>query len=101
MKNRKPESQKKLKYLTRRQMMSQVAAGAAVFGLSQILNPNLALATTTNAASDMIAGQTPKMGATLVYGQTYPNWALRPSNRGEHAYYHLDLLTRSMWNALT
>ncbi|WP_136057704.1 hypothetical protein [Candidatus Halocynthiibacter alkanivorans] len=49
----------------------------------------------------MIVGQTSKMGGTLVYGQTYPNWALGQSNRGEHAYHHLDLLTRSMWNALT
>ncbi len=101
MANREPNAQKKLSMLTRRQLLNHAAAGAAVFGLSHLLDPTKALAGTADAVAAMIEGQTPKMGGKLVYGQTYPNWALGQSNRGEHPYYHLDLLTRSNWNALT
>jgi len=45
-------------------------------------------------------GEQPKRGGRLVYGQTYPNWALGDSNRGQHAFYWIDLLTRSVWNCL-
>ena len=88
-------------WLTRRQLMSHAAAGAAVFGVSHLLDPTKAFASTADAASALIEGQTPKMGGKLVYGQTYPNWALGESNRGEHSYYYLDLLTRAVWNMLT
>jgi peptide/nickel transport system substrate-binding protein len=87
--------------ITRRRFLTQATAGATVLGLSHLLNPSKAFADTPDVVSNMLAGQTPKMGGTLVYGQTYPNWALGQSNRGTHPYYWLDLLTRSVWNALT
>ena len=40
-------------------------------------------------------------GGRIVYAQTYPNWALGASDRGEHPYFWIDLLTRSVWNQLT
>ncbi|MBK8084239.1 MAG: hypothetical protein IPK28_10680 [Devosia sp.] len=48
----------------------------------------------------MPAGATPKAGGKLVYGQTYANWAIGSSDKGQHPYYWLDLLTRSIWNCL-
>ena len=87
--------------ITRRDLLTHVSAGAAVFGLSHLLDPSKALAATPEMVEQMIDGQTPKQGGILTYGQTYPNWALGQSNRGEHPYYWLDLLTRSVWNALT
>ena len=87
--------------ITRRELLSHAAAGAAVFGLSHILNPNKALANTPDMVAQMVAGQEPRQGGVLTYGQTYPNWALGQSSRGEHPFYWLDLLTRSVWNGLT
>ena len=87
--------------LNRRQFVTQVSAGATVFGLSHLLDPNQALAATPEMVLEMVDGQTPKQGGILTYGQTYPNWALGQSNKGEHPYFWLDLLTRSVWNALT
>ena len=87
--------------LTRREFMAHVSAGATVFGLSHLLDPTKALAATPDMVTDMIAGQEPKQGGILTYGQTYPNWALGQSNKGQHPYFWLDLLTRSVWNALT
>ena len=87
--------------ITRRELLSHTAAGAAVFGLSHILNPNKALANTPDMVAQMVAGQEPRQGGILTYGQTYPNWALGQSSRGEHPFYWLDLLTRSVWNGLT
>jgi len=51
--------------LTRRQFMAHVSAGATAFGLSHILNPNKALATTPDMVTDMLAGQEPKQGGIL------------------------------------
>lgn len=87
--------------LSRRDFLAHVSAGATVFGLSHILDPNKALASTPDVIAQMTAGQTPKQGGILTYGQTYPNWALGQSNRGEHPYFWLDLLTRTCWNTLT
>ena len=88
--------------LTRRDFMDMAAAGVTVVGLSHLIDPNKAIAATLpDWSEDLITGQTPKQGGTLIYGQTYPNWALGQSNRGEHPYYWLDLLTRSVWNGLT
>lgn len=88
-------------FLSRRDFLAQVSAGATVFGLSHLLNPGKALATTPDIVQTMIASQTPKRGGILTYGQTYPNWALGQSNKGQHPYCWLDLLTRSVWNALS
>ncbi|MEO1293213.1 MAG: ABC transporter substrate-binding protein, partial [Pseudomonadota bacterium] len=87
--------------LSRRDVLTQVSAGATVLTLGHLLDPSKALASTPDIVTDMMAGQTPKRGGILTYGQTYPNWALGQSNRGEHPYFWLDLLTRSVWNALT
>ena len=88
-------------YLSRRDFMAHVSGGAAVIGLSHLLAPSKALASTPELISRMIDDQTPKQGGVLTYGQTYPNWALGQSNRGQHPYFWLDLLTRSVWSALT
>ncbi|MEL6427163.1 MAG: ABC transporter substrate-binding protein, partial [Pseudomonadota bacterium] len=88
-------------YLSRRDFMAHVSGGAAVIGLSHLLDPSKALASTPDLVSRMIDDQTPKQGGVLTYGQTYPNWALGQSNRGQHPYFWLDLLTRSVWSALT
>ena len=88
-------------FLTRRELLAHVSAGAAVFGLSHLLDPNKALAATPDIVTAMLDGQEPRLGGVLTYGQTYPNWALGQSNRGEHPYFWLDLLTRSVWNQLT
>ncbi|MDO6732271.1 ABC transporter substrate-binding protein [Marinovum sp. 2_MG-2023] len=87
--------------VSRRRFLAQVSAGATVIGLSHLLDPSKAFADTPDAISKILANQTPQTGGKLVYGQTYPNWALGQSNRGTHPYYWLDLLTRSVWNALT
>ncbi|MEL6207279.1 MAG: ABC transporter substrate-binding protein [Pseudomonadota bacterium] len=87
--------------LSRREFLAHVSAGATVFGLSHLLDPTKALAATPDMVAEMLAGHEPKQGGTLTYGQTYPNWALGQSNRGEHPYFWLDLLTRSVWNSLT
>lgn len=86
--------------ITRRQFMTHVSAGSAVFGLSHLLDPSKALAATIDDVEAMIAGQTPRQGGIVTYGQTYPNWALGQSRRGEHPYFWMDLLTRSVWNCL-
>lgn len=88
-------------YISRRDFLAHVSAGATVFGLSHLLDPTKALAATPDLVGEMLAGQEPKFGGVLTYGQTYPNWALGQSNRGEHPYFWLDLLTRSVWNGLT
>ena len=87
--------------ISRRAFMAQVSAGATVFSLSHLLDPSKALADTVDSIAAMLDGQTPKQGGILTYGQTYPNWALGQSNRGEHPYFWIDLLTRSVWNCLT
>lgn len=87
--------------LSRREFLAQVSAGATVIGLSQLFDPSKALAATPEIIAEMLAGQEPKHGGILTYGQTYPNWALGQSNRGEHPYYWIDLLTRSCWSHLT
>jgi peptide/nickel transport system substrate-binding protein len=71
--------------LSRRDALKAAAAGATVLSL-----PDFALA----------QAQQPKRGGRVVYGQTYPNWALGDSNRGQHAFYWIDLMTRSAWNCL-
>lgn len=87
--------------ISRRDFLSQVAAGATVLSLGHLFDPTRALAATPDIITKVIAGQTPKQGGILTYGQTYPNWALGQSDRGEHPYYWIDLLTRSCWNHLT
>jgi len=69
--------------ISRRTFLAQASAGATVFSMSQLLNPNLALADTPAVIAKMIDGQTPKRGGVLTYGQTYPNWALGQSNRAD------------------
>jgi len=72
--------------VSRRRAMELAAAGFSTFSI-------------TDAA--FAQAPMPKRGGKVVYGQTYPNWALGESNRGQHAFYWIDLLTRSMWNCLT
>jgi peptide/nickel transport system substrate-binding protein len=87
--------------ISKRQFLQMVGAGAASLGLHNILG-----ATGAMAAGDLPdwaalpAGSTPVSGGKLVYGQTYPNWAVGTSDKGQHPYYFIDLLTRSIWNSL-
>ncbi|WP_299817643.1 ABC transporter substrate-binding protein [uncultured Roseibium sp.] len=87
--------------VTRREFLTYAASGATVLTLSHLLDPTRALAASPDIVAGMIESQTPKSGGILTYGQTYPNWALGQSNRGQHPYFWLDLLTRSVWNGLT
>ncbi|MEM1264429.1 MAG: ABC transporter substrate-binding protein [Pseudomonadota bacterium] len=87
--------------LTRREFVTRVYAGATVIGLSHLLDPTKALAATPDTVEAMVAEHAPKTGGILTYGPTYPNWALGQSNRGEHRFDWLDLLTRSVWTGLT
>ncbi len=52
------------------------------------------------AWANLPEGAVPKTGGKLVYGQTYPNWAVGTSDNGKHPHFWIDLLTRSIWNCL-
>lgn len=83
--------------LNRRDFM---VGSAAIIGTGAL--PGLGLAATVEDFVDgLIAGQEPKQGGTLTYGNPVPNWAQGQSDRGEHPYYFLDIQTRGIWNALT
>lgn len=87
--------------ITKREFLQILGAGAASLGLTGLIGTGAALA--KGEVPDwaaLPAGATPKTGGKLVYGQTYPNWDLGSSTKGQHPYYFMDLLTRSIWNAL-
>ncbi|QPM89810.1 ABC transporter substrate-binding protein [Pseudooceanicola algae] len=77
-----------------------MAGSAAIIGFGAA--PGLARASTvTEFVDGLVAGQTPRQGGRLTYGNPVPNWALGQSDRGTHPYYFMDIQTRSIWNALT
>lgn len=86
--------------ITKRDFLLAIGATVAASGTSSLLMSGRAYAGTPDWAT-LPAGATPKHGGKLVYAQTYPNWAIGSSDRGEHPYYWIDLLTRSVWNCLT
>jgi peptide/nickel transport system substrate-binding protein len=87
--------------ISKRDFLQLLAVSASALGLQPLLGSGNAM-----AASDLPSwastpqDMTPKSGGKLVYGQTYPNWAVGTSNNGKHPYYWIDLLTRSIWNCL-
>ena len=83
--------------ITRRDFL---AGSAAVIGVGAL--PALGRAESVERFVDsLIAGQEPRRGGTLTYGNPVPNWALGQSDRGEHPYFFMDIQTRGIWNALT
>lgn len=86
--------------ITKRDFLIAIGATVAASGASGLLLPARAAASTPDWAT-LPDGSAPKHGGKLVYAQTYPNWAIGSSDRGEHPYFWIDLLTRSVWNCLT
>lgn len=74
---------------------------AMVIGLGALPAAALRAATTQEFVESLLAGQTPRHGGSLTYGNPVPNWALGQSARGEHPYFFMDIQTRSIWNGLT
>jgi len=73
---------------------------AVVIGLGAL--PSGARAASVGEFVDgLLAGQAPKRGGRLTYGNPVPNWALGQSDRGQHPYFFMDIQTRGIWNALT
>ena len=87
--------------ITKRQFLQILGLGTASLGVSGLFGagPAWAAADAPDWAG-LPDGAVPKSGGKLVYGQTYPNWDLGTSDRGENPYYWIDLLTRSIWNPL-
>lgn len=90
--------------ITKRQFLHILGLGAASLGVGGVVGSLLGSAAyAAGEAPDwaaLPADATPRTGGKLIYGQTYPNWDLGTSDRGEHPYYWIDLLTRSIWNPL-
>ena len=77
-----------------------LAGSAAIVGFGAM--PSLAQADSfEDFIEGLIEGQTPRQGGVLTYGNPVPNWALGQSDKGQHAYYFMDIQTRGIWNALT
>ncbi|RYE10532.1 MAG: hypothetical protein EOP22_04115 [Hyphomicrobiales bacterium] len=87
--------------MTKRQFIQMLGMGAAALGINSALG-TAALAATADAPdwAALPEGATPKTGGKLIYGQTYPNWDIGTSDKGQNPYYWIDLLTRSIWNPL-
>lgn len=81
--------------ITKRDFLVAIGATVAASGASSLLLSGAAAASTPDWAA-LPAGSTPSHGGKLVYAQTYPNWAIGSSDRGEHPYFWIDLLTRSV-----
>lgn len=87
--------------ISKRQFLQMLGLSASSLGMAAVLGFPARAA--TGSLPDWAAlpeGATPKTGGKLIYGQTYPNWALGVSDNGRHPYYFIDLLTRSIWNCL-
>lgn len=85
---------------SRRDFLQMLGLGALALGASPLFGNGLAQANELPAWAALPSGAVPKTGGKLVYGQTYPNWAVGTSDNGKHPYYWVDLLTRSVWNCL-
>ncbi|MBA8880987.1 ABC transporter substrate-binding protein [Phyllobacterium myrsinacearum] len=86
--------------LSKRDFLQLLGIGFVAAGTTKILGPDIAAAADLPAWAALPEGASPKSGGKLVYGQTYPNWAIGTSGNGKHPYYWIDLLTRSIWNCL-
>ncbi|MDB5537747.1 MAG: peptide transporter, periplasmic peptide-binding protein, partial [Devosia sp.] len=87
--------------ISKREFLRLLGLGASALGMQSAFG-SFAFAQETGlpAWAALPAGAEPKTGGKLVYGQTYPNWAVGTSDNGKHPYYWVDLLTRSIWNCL-
>lgn len=87
--------------ISKREFLQLLGLGASALGLQPLLAGSaFAQSSGLPAWAALPAGSAPKTGGKLVYGQTYPNWAVGNSDNGKHPYYWIDLLTRSIWNSL-
>lgn len=87
--------------VSKRDFLRILGMGAVTVGAGALWSAGPATAAALPDWAALPAGTTPRTGGKLVYAQTYPNWALGASDRGQHPYYWIDLLTRSIWNCLT
>lgn len=86
--------------ISKREFLQLIGAGSVALGAGSILGGRPASAAAIPDWAALPAGAAPRQGGKLVYGQTYPNWAIGTSDKGQHPYYWIDLLTRSIWNSL-
>lgn len=86
--------------ISKREFLQLLGACSLAFGACSFLGTRPAGAAAVPDWAALPTGATPRTGGKLVYGQTYPNWAIGTSDKGEHPYYWIDLLTRSIWNSL-
>jgi peptide/nickel transport system substrate-binding protein len=83
------------------EFLQLLGVGVSALGMQPLLGRvAFAAADGLPAWAALPQGATPKTGGKLVYGQTYPNWAVGNSDNGKHPYFWIDLLTRSIWNSL-
>ena len=86
--------------ISKREFLQFLGVGSVALGAGSMLVMRSASAAAIPDWAALPAGATPRQGGKLVYGQTYPNWAIGTSDKGKHPYYWIDLLTRSIWNSL-
>ena len=87
--------------ISKREFLQLLGVGVSALGMQPLLGRvAFAAADGLPAWAALPQGATPKTGGKLVYGQTYPNWAVGNSDNGKHPYFWIDLLTRSIWNSL-
>lgn len=88
--------------ITKREFLQLLGIGVSALSVQPFLAGSAAAQSIDGlpAWAALPANAAPKMGGKLVYGQTYPNWAVGSSDNGKHPYYWIDLLTRSIWNSL-
>ncbi|WP_377848701.1 ABC transporter substrate-binding protein [Bosea sp. UC22_33] len=86
--------------MSKRDFLQLVGLSVTALGSPSILGLSALAADSLPDWANLPQGANPKSGGKLVYGQTYPNWAVGTSNNGKHPYYWIDLLTRSIWNCL-
>jgi peptide/nickel transport system substrate-binding protein len=96
-----PKREDDVTTISKRDFLRLLGLGASALGMQSAFG-SFAFAQDTGLPdwAALPAGSEPKTGGKLVYGQTYPNWAVGNSDNGKHPYYWVDLLTRSIWNCL-
>lgn len=86
--------------ITKRDFLQLIGVGASALAAFSLIGSSAAYSAQLPAWAALPEEATPKTGGKLVYGQTYPNWAVGTSDNGRHPHFWIDLLTRSIWNCL-